>query len=328
MATAQQLSESPATQQQDLAQLALTGALLVAIQRLWDAANPMQGGAQQFRHSLYALMQALSGAASSIATDYYQAARAEAGVTQGLPAAAIRPVDPPPRALVDAGVDYALRTKEEALKRLEAQLTATLPDIERQMATQMVELEAAAKKRVEASMQKALADIAREQVVRSAQGDEYAMGFRRVPRPGACYFCIVMAIRESTRTRQKAHGKFVHGDVKHLGVYKTRESAGARANDLFEGDGHAKFHNNCHCVIEPVFFEGLHAPASWLGEMRDLYDNYDLEKYGTGLLGFRRALDDFRKGVHTGPPVTPIPALPAANPAQVAALLDLLPQVA
>jgi hypothetical protein len=298
VATPPTVSDSPAVQRQYLAQIALTAALVQAIHNLWRVANPLTDDAR-FRAALYALVQQFGQMSASIGSDFYRGIRAEAGVPG---VAKIPAVPSPPRSLVDAGVDWATRARQE-MAATEAQILAN----------------------VEAAMQKAVADVQRHQVVAAVDGDQYAMGFRRVPRPGACYFCIAMAIRTSTRTRQKANGKFVHDkDVEHLGVYKTRASAGAAVNHNFDGDGDAKFHNNCHCVIEPVFFAGVHAPQAWLAEMADLYDTYDVETYGKGLAGFRRALEDFRGGIAPTTPTAPSVALPAASADQIAALLDLL----
>lgn len=305
MATPPTVSKNPAVQQQYLAQLALTAALFSALRSLWPNARPLASdrGMETYRRAVDFLVTQFAHAAASIANDFYATARREAGV----PGTTRTPlVASPPRALVEAGIDWALRAKAEA-----------------------AEYEAAVMARVEAAMQKAVADNARSQVVADVTGDEFALGFRRVPRPGACAFCIAMAIRTSTRTRQKSHGKFVHDlDAEHSGIYKTRGSAGAAVDHNFEGEGAAKFHNNCHCVIEPVFFHDTDQPPSWLRDMRDLYDDFDVDEFGKGLPGFRRALKAHRGGVATVPvDLPPIAVTPAAS-AQIRALLDLLEHAA
>jgi hypothetical protein len=293
------VSDDPAVQQQYLAQLALTSSLFAALRALWPHTRPLDSdhGMRIYRDVVAFLVDQFSQAAASIANDFYSTARREAGVpgTPRLPLVAS-----PPRSLVDAGIDWATRAKAEADA-----------------------YEAAVMARVEAAMQKAVTDTGRAQVVADVTGDEFALGFRRVPRPGACYFCIAMAIRYSTRTRQKQHGKFVHDkDAAHFGVYKTRDSAGAAANSKFEGEGAAKFHDNCHCVIEPVFFHGTSRPPSWLADMAHLYDTYDTEDFGKGLPGFRRALRAHRDGVDHIPADLP-PVNPAAVSPQIDALLNL-----
>jgi hypothetical protein len=65
-----------------------------------------------------------------------------------------------------------------------------------------------------------------------------------------------------------------------------------------------------------------------LADLEHLYNNFDEDKYGKGLPGFRRALAAHRGGHETSPP--PMPAVVAPNPQgdQINALLDLLSQVA
>jgi hypothetical protein len=307
-----------------LAQLALTAALVQAIRGLWASTTPLASpeALSRFRSGVLALVQQLSGVSSSIALDYYQAVRLEAGITAPLSVDSLTPAPLPPASKVDAGIEWAMRATEQHARALAADMSA-----------QAAEIEAAMQTRMDAAVQKALMDTSRQQVWDAVAGDEAAIGFRRVPRPGACYFCVVQAIRSTTRTTAKrvgAPGRVTHvhdPDVKHYGVYKSRLSAGEAINDLFTGDGEAKFHNNCHCVIEPVFSPADALPG-WLADLEHLYNNFDEDKYGKGLPGFRRALAAHRGGHETSPP--PMPAVVAPNPQgdQINALLDLLSQVA
>lgn len=76
-------------------------------------------------------------------------------------------------------------------------------------------------------------DVGRRTLVDAVQADRQAKGWARVTRPGACSFCRLLATRGA--------------------VYKTESTAGRDANARFAGDGEFKFHNHCHCYIEPVF---------------------------------------------------------------------------
>jgi hypothetical protein len=322
VATQPQLSDSPAVQQQYLAQLALTAALVQAVRGLWSSTNPLASpeALSRLRRGVLALVQQLSGVGSSIALDYYQAIRLEAGVTAPLPTGALTPASLPPASKVDAGIEWAMRAAEKQAQALAAD-----------MAAQAAEIEAAMQTRMDAAVQKALMDTTRQQVWDAVAGDEQAIGFRRVPRPGACYFCVVQAIRSTTRQGLardfKKYGPGTMGAERHYGIYKSRLSAGEAINDLFEGDREAKFHNNCHCVIEPVFSPADSLPDR-LAELEHLYDTYDEDEFGKGLPGFRRALAAHRGGHETSPP--PAPTIVAPNPQgdQINALLDLLSQVA
>lgn len=313
MATTTLPPESPETQQQYAAQILLSAALIQALRQLWGATLPLgsDAGRVRFREGVHALVEQFSGAASSIATDYYRARRRDAGITTTLPPRVLQPVPAPPRSLVDAGLDWAMREAQKHETRLADELAA----LEEQMQT-----------RLEAAMQKALTDVSRDQVVAAVQNDDMAIGFRRVPRPGACAFCIIQAIRSTTRTGLakdfKRYAPGTMGGEKHYGVYKSRGTAGEDGDFLFDGPGTAKFHNNCHCVVEPVFSPAEALP-DWLADMERLYDDTE-----GGLNDFRRTIAAIRRGEEPQPP--PSPAIVAPNPQvdQINALLDLLSQAA
>jgi hypothetical protein len=300
------LSDSPAVQQQYLAQLALTAALVQAIHNLWPIANPLTNPAK-FSQALGLLVGQLGQVSASIAQDFYLGARAEAGVS-GVPA--LRLVPPVPQSKIDAGIGWAMRHREEA-QRTEAEIMA----------------------RVEAAMQKALADIGREQIVTAVEGDEFAIGYRRVPRPGACYFCLVQALRKThragravNRIRAGRAGADFDPNVEHYGVYKSRAAAGQIAPNA-QGDTN-RFHNNCHCVVEPIFFP-VNTLPDWLHNMERLYAESTADsKSGRRLNDFRRALAAQRSGVTPPTPTAPVIAASASNSERIAKLLDLLPKVA
>jgi hypothetical protein len=317
VATTQLPPESDATQQQYAAQLLLTAALIQALRQLWGATLPLDSsqGRERFRGGAFALIQHFSGAASSVAMDFYRASRLAAGVTDALPPHLSELVPTPPRSLVDASLEWALRDAERDMARDLAEIEARFLEEDRQWLA-----------RFEASAQKAVTDTGRAQVIAAVEGDEKALGFRRVPRPGACYFCIVLALRSTTRTGLakdfKKYAPGTMGGERHYGVYKSRGTAGGFANVSFEGEGTAKFHNNCHCVIEPVF-SPVESLPDWLTDVERLYDETE-----GGLAEFRRAVAARRRGEDPEPP--PLPAVLAAAPNReaIAALLDLLPQVA
>lgn len=316
MATTQLPPESPETQQQYAAQLLLTAALIQALRQLWGVTLPLDSsrGRERFREGAVTLIQHFSGAASAVAMDYYRSVRLAAGVTDALPPS-LELVPAPPHSLVDASLDWALRDVERDMARDLAEIEARFLEEDRQWLA-----------RFEASAQKALTDTGRAQVIAAVEGDEKALGFRRVPRPGACYFCIVLAFRSTTRTGLakdfKKYAPGTMGGETHYGVYKSRGTAGGFANVSFEGEGTAKFHNNCHCVIEPVF-SPVEALPDWLADMERLYDDTE-----GGLAEFRKALAARRRGVEPEPPPMPAVVAVAPNREAIAALLDLLPRVA
>lgn len=294
-------AEAAATQQQYLAQVALTATMTNATANL--AQSVPDPTSPTFRAGVQAIIDQLAQVSASIARDYYQQVRIDAGIKTPI---RIQPVPAPPPSLINASIDYGLR----------ADRSGTPADFQ-----------AAVQKRLDAANQKILADIAREQVATAVAGDELAIGFRRVPRPDACAFCILMATRSSKREGLAAalptgsnnnNRGITYAGVEHFGVYKSRASAsGTGFVRDFIGEGTAKFHNHCHCVVEPVFSPVEKLPA-WLEDARQLYAKTD-----GGLNGFRRALYAQRSG-KDGPssPITPaLPARPTPAQPQIAAFL-------
>lgn len=271
------VSEVPEVQRQYVAQLALSAALVKALRQMWAATSPLNsvGGMRAFRAGVAALVVQFAQAARVMAADYYLNTRAAAGVP-GVPA--IQTVELPPTSLVDAGIDWAMR---DYLDKTEAAILA----------------------KVEAAMTKAVLDVAREQVVAAVEGDDQALGFRRVARPDACYWCISLCLRRSTRGGE--------GD-QHLGVYKSRESAGQLPPNP-KGEIN-RYHDNCNCAVEPVFTIGDVEIPNWLREMDDLYERATANsRKGERLNDFRRAIAALRRGETpprpTGPALTVAPAM-------------------
>lgn len=285
------VSENPEVQQNYLAGLALGASVQQVVAALWEAINPMASAEAlaRFANGLLIVGEQFGGAAASLGEDYYRNLRREAGITTTLKLP--EPVLPT-RAEVDADIAWAMRERAELAGDLDATYQAILADIQ-------------------AETEKAVLDVMRTRAVQAVEGDDKALGFRRVPRPEACYWCIAMAIRTSTR-----------GGEQHYGVYKSRASAGqmpAGAKEL------NRFHTNCHCAVEPVF-----APADtipdWLSDLQALYADSTVDSAkGERLNDFRKALRAHRNGEEPPPAIAPV-ALPTSSPAaaQIVAILDRL----
>lgn len=271
------VSEAPEVQRQYVAQLALSAALAQALRQLWGATSPLSSdrSMRSFRAATAALVEQFSQASRVVASDYYTNLRRSADVP-GVPT--IKPVDLPPTSLVDAGIDWAMR---DFMDKTEAEILA----------------------KVAAAMEKAVLDVGRDQVVDALAADDQALGFRRVARPDACFWCITLAIRRSTRGGD--------GD-QHAGVYKSRATAGQLPpNETGEVN---RYHNNCNCVVEPVFDIGDAVLPDWLLEMDRLYEQSTKDsKSGERLNDFRRALAARRRGEEptrpTGPTIAPAVAM-------------------
>jgi len=290
VATSPKVSENPTVQRHYLAQLALSVALTRALQQLWASNAPTAGaqGFRSFRAGLQAVVAQFSLAAASQSRDYYLNVRQDAGVP-GVPR--VPQIAPPPSSLIDAGLEWAMRA-QEFTDDVEARILA----------------------RVEAAMQKAVMDVSREQVVAAVAGDDRALGFRRVPRADACAFCLTLAMRRSTRGET---------DDQHLGVYKTRASAGQIPPDAL-GDTN-RYHNNCHCSVQPVFGIGDLDLPDWMPAMQRLYEQATADsKSGDRLNDFRRTLAAIRRGEEPPSPLAPAGALAVSLDARLGLLSDLL----
>lgn len=285
------VSENPEVQQHYLAGLALGTAVAEIVAGLWAATMPLESAAAmaRFTSGLFIVGEQFGGAAASLGEDYYRNLRREAGITTTLklPAPVL-----PTRAEIDADIAWAMRERAELADDLEATYQAILADIQ-------------------AETEKAVLDVMRSRVVQAVEGDDKALGFRRVARPEACYWCISLAIRTSTR-----------GGEEHFGVYKSRGAAGQLPPAAGELN---RFHTNCHCEVEPVWSPAESIP-DWLAELKTLYADSTVDSAkGESLNDFRKALTANRNGEERPAPAAPV-SLPTSNPAaaQIAAILDRL----
>ena len=286
-----QVSENPEVQQHYLAGLALSAAVAQIVSGLWAATAPLESAAAmaRFTDGLLIVGEQFGGAAASLGEDYYRNLRREAGITTTLKLP--EPVLPT-RAEVDADIAWATRERAELADDLDATYQAILADIQ-------------------AETEKAVLDVMRTRVVQAVEGDDTALGFRRVARPGACYWCISLAIRTSTR-----------GGDEHFGVYKSRAAAGQLPPAAGELN---RFHTNCHCEVEPVWSPADSIP-DWLSELKTLYADSTVDSAkGESLNDFRKALTAHRNGEERPAPAAPV-SIPTGNPAaaQIVAILDRL----
>jgi hypothetical protein len=295
VATPPKVSENPQVQRHYLAQLALSAAVVQAVRQLWGSTSPLSSSRafESFSTGVSVLVEQFSQAAASMAADYYAETRLAAGVP-GEPHLTL--VESPPQSLVTADLNWAFRA-QEFTDDYEARILA----------------------RAEVALEKAVLDASRDQVIAAVQGDDRALGFRRVARPDACAFCLTLAMRRSTRGGE--HDQ-------HLGVYKTRTSAGQILSPNTLGEVN-RFHNNCHCSVEPVFTIGDAAAPAWLAEMDRFYATSTAgSKKGQRLNDFRRALAARRRGEERTPPGVTVPPLAVPQGERLNLLLDLLGDLA
>lgn len=283
-----QVSETPEVESHYATQTALTAALLASLRRLWPTVKPLSGpdAAGRYREGVAAVVDRFALASISLSADFYEDMRDRAGVDTPY---RIDVIAPPPRSLIDAGIDWAMSAQAE-----------------------LDQVEAAIQQRVEAAMQKAVADAGRSQIMGAIAGDEKALGFARVAHPGACAFCLTLAFR---KTRPKA------GQPERPGVYKSRDTAGQLPPNT-TGQVN-RYHNNCHCTVVPIF-DPNYTLEPHLADLEDLYEQAtENSKRGQSLNDFRKALEAVRRG-QSLPGSTPREASGPSQADQLAALLGRL----
>lgn len=187
-----QASEDPLVQQHYLAQLALASVLQQAFTTLWPHVLPLDfRNRRRLVVGVTTLLDELSEAAISLATNYYLDLRADRGVTGAYA---------PPR--IDLpGTDAVERMLDESVAKYGA-------DLDKLAAEEVAKLEAD----YDAWLRAELAEEARRTTVQAVEGDDKALGFARVARADACAFCLTLAFRRTKAGRP--------------GVYKTRTTAG------------------------------------------------------------------------------------------------------
>lgn len=194
----------------------------------------------------------------------YEAERAAAGVRARFRA----PLAPPPP---DEQVEASLRWAAHDVWTPPAPPAGLAPGEESAFSARIAAgLMQEAADRTEAAVSKLALDTGRRTVVDAVDRDPAATGWYRSAQPTGCAFCRLLASRGA--------------------VYKDRGTAGADANERFEGDGAFKFHDNCQCVAMPVLagdtFELSPEAARW----DEVYQQYAAGHSGDQLRRFRAAL--------------------------------------
>lgn len=195
---------------------------------LLDPAD-VAGTVDKFRTAVEAIVQQFGRMAVSAAWQHYRRARVAAGIT-GKPAAPPNP-QPVPRDMVSAMVDDVVKRADpvEALDTLDAEA------------------------------ERLVLDRGRQAMMDAAAQDAEARGWARVPDPGACWFCIMLATRGA--------------------VYRSRSTADFQP------------HPNCRCAVQPVF--NRYEPSARVREYQSLYERLKKE-YGGGrdlMVAFRQAIE-------------------------------------
>ena len=198
----------------------------------WAAFDPTDPSTlQRFILAIQAICQHFGMASSSAASAFYEHERHQAGL--GHFATHVAP--PADLQKVEASIRWA--TKD---------LWAPNPDIE------------AAKVKVTGVVEKNVLDTGRQTILDNVQRDREALGWARVPEPGACSFCALLATRGM--------------------VYRSDKTASFEA------------HDHCRCHAEPVFT--AYEPSAQIREWQRIYSESTKGIHGPAAMrrAFRKAL--------------------------------------
>jgi hypothetical protein len=215
-------------------------ALLLAL----DNPNPVA-----FRDSVSAtyplLLQPYLVAAAEVATIWYEELRVAAGVTTVYPSPPVVPL--PLDEQLEGSVRYAVGPLFE----------------EGGTGAQVLS-------RLAGSSQRYIASQGRDTIQARSFGDPVTVGYARVPQPGCCSFCGMLASRGATYRSEAAARRVVGRGVNPILTNGQRGGQGrgvrARGNQKL-GE---KYHDFCRCVAAPVFLGGdnsavLASTAEYLG---------------------------------------------------------------
>lgn len=249
MATSLRVSDDPEVARHYATQVGLTAALVASLRRLWPTLD--LGDTQASLPRYKAGVRAVVDQFSSASISLNADHFDAMRDAAGISTPFRTPViDTPPAAKVDAGTGWAV----SPLFGGDTMTTTVEADVQ---------------VRVEGAAQKSVMDAGRNELIAAIEADREARGYARVTKPGACAFCMMLATRGA--------------------AYKNEHTAGRNANTKFVGDGEFKYHDNCHCTIQPLFGKHYEPPA----HIREAQALYKAATAGRGdkLNAFRRAYE-------------------------------------
>lgn len=170
-----------------------------------------------FAARIAAIVHRFSPASATLAAQFYREQRRAAGITAPFTP---RPASPPPLEQIGKTISWA--TSDLWTVGTDAQ------------AEPKPELVAVAQRRLEGAVDKLVLDVGRNTIIDNVAADRHAKAWARVPEPGACHFCAMLASRGA--------------------VYK--DDSFKRSDPRFAGGDTSstiKVHDHCRCQPEPVF---------------------------------------------------------------------------
>jgi len=271
----------PATEPSAASQAAQAGlAILVAaaIAKLFPSLDllHLRTSLPLFKAAVAHEVQRHARASATLAARQYRADRVRAGVGGGF-----RPVpaDPPPVAQIAQAVDWAVQPLWNS-----AVLDAHAPDAPAEVQQAASTAIADAKARLAASSERLVLNAGQTTIIDNAQRDRKARGWARIPEPGACSFCLMLAARVTAKRGAFYTSEQAAGPNQRSARHKTR------ASEAFVGEGQAKVHDHCRCHIEAVF--GPYEPTAQVREAAALWESSTRGKSGNAArIAFRQAVE-------------------------------------
>jgi hypothetical protein len=217
----------------------------LAIAKLWPSLDlfHLREALPAFKAAVVQEVQRHAQVSATLAVQQYRRERVAAGAGRGFTPI---PADPPVIAQVSQAVDWAVQPLWSA-------------DVLTQPLTEAGSSAIAdAKARLAAAAERQVLDTGRQTIVDNAQADRKAKGWARVPEPGACSFCLMLATRGA--------------------VYRSEQSA------------EFKTHDHCRCHVEPVFT--AYEPSAAVRQAQALWATSTRGKSGNAArIAFRQAVE-------------------------------------
>jgi hypothetical protein len=246
------------------AQVGLAVLTTDAIERLWPSLDlrNLRNALPAFKAAVAQQVQRSAQASASLAARQYALQRRAAGVSGSFSAV---PADPPTVEQIAQSVDWAVQPLWNADVAAHAAAGGTaVIEVPTEVAKVAEEAPPAgsaiadAKARLAAASERLVLDTGRQTVIDNAERDRKAKGWARVPEPGACSFCLMLATRGA--------------------VYRSEASGGF------------KTHDNCRCHVEPVF--NAYEPSADVRQAQALWASSTRGKSGNAArIAFRQAVE-------------------------------------
>lgn len=219
--------------EQQAAQAAIAEHLAHPVENAWRLLTvaDLRGTLPELVGAIAAVVQLYGLASATLAARYYEAERMQAGIRGTY---LVDPVSPASYEQIDEAVRWATKGLWGKKPNTEAAKTLTLGIAE-----------------------KYTLDAGRQTIIRAVQQDRKSHGWARVVEPGACSFCLILAIRGA--------------------VYRSEQSADFRA------------HDHCRCHVQPLFGV-VHEPSAQVRQAKAIYD--DIKRTAHGPLATRKAFRD------------------------------------